>query len=77
MSTNSIYTIAIVILVIVFIIWYYLSKNFIIENINTACQTGEDTSDNIFWGMIIRYFISCGIVYACLYAYLYMTKPKN
>lgn len=75
MSNNLI--LVAIILIIIFVVWYNLSKNYIIENIKLNCQTGEDTSDDIFWGIIIRYFISLGVGYACLVAYVYMTKPKN
>ena len=65
-----------IILIIIFVVWYNLSKNYIIENIQIACKTGEDNSDDIFWGIIIRYFISLGIGYGCVIAYAYFMSKK-
>lgn len=73
----SYYIIYGIISIIVFAIWYYLSKNYIYENIKISCETNIDNSTNIFWGVIIRYIISIAIVYSVIFGYSYFTKRKE
>lgn len=66
-----------IIFIIIFAIWYYLSKNYIYENIKISCETNIDNSTNIFWGVIIRYIISIAIVYSVIFGYSYFTGRKE
>lgn len=66
-----------IIFIIIFAIWYYLSKNYIYENIKISCETNIDNSTTIFWGVIIRYIISIAIVYSVIFGYSYFTRRKE
>lgn len=63
-----------IISIIVFASWYYMSKSFIIDNVQKSCQTGIDNSNDIFWGIIIRYFIAILIGWAIIIALYYFNK---
>lgn len=63
-----------IIIIIIFAIWYYMSKSFISENVKKSCETGVDNSEDIFWGLITRFFAAIIIGYVILIAYSYWSK---
>ena len=76
-TINQLYIVYGVIIVIAFFVWYYMSKNYITENVQESCKTGEDKSSDIFWGVVIRYIISIVVAYALFILYGMFFVKKN
>lgn len=63
-----------IIIIIIFAIWYYMSKSFISENVKKSCETSVDNSEDIFWGLITRFFTAIIIGYVILIIYSYYSN---
>ena len=54
LTNTSVGLISVIEIIIFFVIWYYWSNSFIVENVKESCRTGIDKSSSIFWGVFWR-----------------------